>query len=176
MSRRHCSCRKREVRVDRTPVAGLHQGRGQLHQSVVLPAGGDREHQRQQQRCLMPMTTCLYSVLEVPSTASREEIRRAFRRLSMRLHPDQNSAAGAGKQFARVSEAYQVLGNSEKRRAYDAARAAQRKPAASRPGPRPVRPAWPCWVHYSPSAPPRAMNRPSRGGDRPGRWGSIIVY
>ena len=60
-----------------------------------------------------------YEVLGVPSTASSEEIKKAFRRLAMKYHPDRNKEPEAEDRFKEIGEAYEVLANAEKRGAYD---------------------------------------------------------
>jgi DnaJ-class molecular chaperone len=68
-----------------------------------------------------------YGLLELPSTASEEEIRKAYRRLALRWHPDRNPGdAGAEERFKAISEAYGVLIDAGKRREYDGARRAGR--------------------------------------------------
>src|SRR5687767_13357697 len=63
-----------------------------------------------------------YEVLSVSRTASGEEIKRAYRRLAMKYHPDR---AGDGQKdeyevhFKECAEAYEVLSDDEKRRRYD---------------------------------------------------------
>jgi molecular chaperone DnaJ len=67
-----------------------------------------------------------YGLLHVAPDATHLEIRRAFRGLARRLHPDVNPAADAAERFAAIARAYDTLSDPERRRAYDLAR--------SRPG------------------------------------------
>jgi curved DNA-binding protein len=60
-----------------------------------------------------------YETLEVPRTASSEDIRRAYRRLARKYHPDVNKESGAEDRFKQISEAYEVLRDDEKRARYD---------------------------------------------------------
>ena len=61
-----------------------------------------------------------YATLGVPRTAGQAEIKKAFRKLARQHHPDVNKGdAGAEKRFKEVNEAYAVLGDPEKRKAYD---------------------------------------------------------
>jgi curved DNA-binding protein len=65
-----------------------------------------------------------YQILEVATDAGEEEIRRSYRKLAMRYHPDRNpDDPGAEAKFKEVAEAYGVLTDPLKRRQYDAARA-----------------------------------------------------
>jgi len=61
-----------------------------------------------------------YDVLGVERTASQDEIKRAFRKLAFKYHPDRNKAPDAEDKFKEISEAYAVLSDPEKRRQYDA--------------------------------------------------------
>ena len=62
-----------------------------------------------------------YKTLGVSKTASREDIQKAYRQLARKYHPDfnQNDPKGAKEKFQKVQEAFDVLGNSEKRKVYD---------------------------------------------------------
>ncbi|HPT47160.1 MAG TPA: DnaJ domain-containing protein [Candidatus Rifleibacterium sp.] len=64
-----------------------------------------------------------YKILEVTQTATQEEIKKAFKRLAKKYHPDINKGvANAEEKFKEISEAYEVLGREDERRKYDSAR------------------------------------------------------
>ncbi len=69
------------------------------------------------------MTENYYKTLEVSETASIDEIRKSYRRLSMLYHPDKNkNNPESTAKFQKISEAYETLGDSDKKREYDAQR------------------------------------------------------
>ncbi|KAK8801138.1 hypothetical protein WA158_001908 [Blastocystis sp. Blastoise] len=63
-----------------------------------------------------PVDTKFYDLLEVSPNASQDEIKKAFRKLAMKHHPDKG---GDPQTFAKIKEAYDILGNEEKRNVYD---------------------------------------------------------
>jgi curved DNA-binding protein len=60
-----------------------------------------------------------YKTLGVERDAGQDEIKRAYRKLARKFHPDVNKAADAEKRFKEIGEAYEVLKDPEKRTAYD---------------------------------------------------------
>ncbi|GIX62351.1 DNAJ protein, putative [Babesia caballi] len=62
---------------------------------------------------------CLYEVLGVPKTATAKDIRRTFLQLSKKYHPDVSKDPDAAGRFKEINEAYEILYNAEKRKAYD---------------------------------------------------------
>ena len=60
-----------------------------------------------------------YAILGVGRDADAETIKKAYRKLARRYHPDVSKEPDAETRFKEVNEAYEVLGNPEKRRAYD---------------------------------------------------------
>lgn len=60
-----------------------------------------------------------YEVLEISRTANEADIKRAYRKLARKYHPDVNSDPQAEDQFKEVNEAYEVLSNVDRRSAYD---------------------------------------------------------
>ena len=63
-----------------------------------------------------------YSVLGVEKSASEDEIKKAYRKLAMKYHPDRNqgdAAKPAEEKFKEAKEAYEILSDGQKRAAYD---------------------------------------------------------
>lgn len=61
----------------------------------------------------------LYDVLGVSKDASQDDIKHAYRKLSKKYHPDINKEPGAEEKFKDVNEAYETLGDEQKRQQYD---------------------------------------------------------
>jgi molecular chaperone DnaJ len=68
----------------------------------------------------MPQTRCYYEILSVEKTASQDDIKRSYRRLAMKWHPDRNPGnPDAEVEFKACTEAYEVLSDPERRTLYD---------------------------------------------------------
>ncbi|PAF51756.1 DnaJ family protein [Helicobacter sp. 13S00401-1] len=66
------------------------------------------------------MAKSLYETLEVSENASSDEIKKAYRKLARKYHPDVNKDKDAEEKFKEVNAAYEILGDEEKKKQYDA--------------------------------------------------------
>merc|ERR1712227_233940 len=60
-----------------------------------------------------------YKILGVAKGASDDEIKKAYRKLALKYHPDKNQTSGAEEKFKEIGEAYDVLSDSKKKQIYD---------------------------------------------------------
>lgn len=65
------------------------------------------------------MSKSLYDTLDVSQDANADEIKKAYRRLARKYHPDVNKDAGAEEKFKEINAAYEILSDEQKRRQYD---------------------------------------------------------
>jgi curved DNA-binding protein CbpA len=60
-----------------------------------------------------------YAILGVKSTATEDEIKKAYRKKALQYHPDKNPSATAEETFKEINKAYETLSDTDKRRTYD---------------------------------------------------------
>lgn len=60
-----------------------------------------------------------YAILGVTANATLAEIKTAYRKMASQLHPDKNASSDAPAKFRKVQEAYEILSEVDKRKAYD---------------------------------------------------------
>ncbi len=63
-----------------------------------------------------------YDILGVNETSTQDEIKKAYRKLAIKYHPDKNKEDGAEDKFKDIAAAYETIGSEDKRKAYDSSR------------------------------------------------------
>ena len=67
----------------------------------------------------MKMGKDYYKILGILKGASDDDVRKAYRKMALKFHPDKNKSAGAEEKFKEIAEAYEVLSDKRKREIYD---------------------------------------------------------
>ena len=115
----------------------------------------------------LPFRRDYYQVLDISSNATAEEIKKAYRRLAFKYHPDRNHQDGAEEKLKEINEAYEVLSNpDDKRTAYDARQAEVQATY------KPYKPARPTAV--DPKKYPKELIRVIMRKDAPG-WAKVLA-
>ena len=65
------------------------------------------------------MSEDYYSILEISKDASEQDIKKAYRKLNLQYHPDRNNSPDAETKIRKINEAYETLGDQNKRQMYD---------------------------------------------------------
>merc|ERR1712130_303512 len=65
------------------------------------------------------MSKDYYKILGVEKGAGEEEVKKAYRKMALKFHPDKNKEPDAEEKFKEIAEAYEVLSDADKRAAFD---------------------------------------------------------
>eukprot|EP01117_Protostelium_nocturnum_P009393 TRINITY_DN3350_c0_g1_i1.p1 TRINITY_DN3350_c0_g1~~TRINITY_DN3350_c0_g1_i1.p1 ORF type:complete len:282 (+),score=104.59 TRINITY_DN3350_c0_g1_i1:53-898(+) len=80
-----------------------------------------REYTADQKKLVDQILACkdYYQILGCEKNSSKEEVSKKYKKLALRLHPDKNGAPGAEDAFKKVSQAFVILNDPQKRKSYD---------------------------------------------------------
>ena len=75
-----------------------------------------------------------YDVLGITKSSSKDEIKKAYRKLALKYHPDKNKEASAAEVFKRINEAHTVLSSPSQKSKYDSKMSSRSGSSSSRHG------------------------------------------
>ncbi|XP_023782781.1 dnaJ homolog subfamily B member 14 [Cyanistes caeruleus] len=108
-------CRKSTSSSDQSKPNSTKEGNA----SAAGESG--KGYNKEQMEGVLSIKKCknYYEVLGVSKDAGEEDLKKAYRKLALKFHPDKNHAPGATEAFKKIGNAYAVLSNPEKRKQYD---------------------------------------------------------
>ncbi|KAG8756913.1 hypothetical protein FRC11_004928 [Ceratobasidium sp. 423] len=102
-------------------AGGAHSRKGKAKADSA--DGGEKKWTPEQAAVVKRVRSCgataYYEVLAIEKTADENEVKKAYRKLALQLHPDKNNAPGADEAFKVVSKAFTILSDPQKRAVYD---------------------------------------------------------
>mmetsp|Transcript_131692 Transcript_131692/g.380900 ORF Transcript_131692/g.380900 Transcript_131692/m.380900 type:complete len:384 (+) Transcript_131692:108-1259(+) len=105
------------------PSAGASPNAGPSSESAsATRTGKDGRQYTSDQMALVQRilrTKDYYDILEVPKDSNEDVVKKAYKKLALKLHPDKNKAPGAEEAFKKLSKAVQCLTDAEKKQVYD---------------------------------------------------------